>query len=301
MKDVSFRKLAATLALALATVVGGSFAGDGGLRVEAACSISSSLRLGSGGAQVQCLQIDAERPRLQLRPCRRPVRPGDLPCRRPLPAGQATVRRRNRRAPDRDGVGDLGCCCRPRRATSGGGTSPRRHRRPVGAATAGCAINAALRRGSSGAQVRCLQSRLTALGYPVGPVDGAFGNMTHNGVVRYQRAKGLLADGIVGRITGTSLGHLGHGGERRRIDGRAGRWPAVRSAGRYPGGGPSGRRRQLVGEPRRRRPARVQRWALDLRADGHARPRRPQRRARPGQPAIRRRHDTRWCLRAWGR
>jgi L,D-peptidoglycan transpeptidase YkuD (ErfK/YbiS/YcfS/YnhG family) len=57
--------------------------------------------------------------------------------------------------------------------------------------------------------VRCLQSRLTALGYPVGPLDGAFGNMTHNGVVRYQRAKGLLADGVVGRQTGTSLGIWG--------------------------------------------------------------------------------------------
>ena len=33
--------------------------------------------------------------------------------------------------------------------------------------------------------------------------------MTHNGVVRYQRAKGLLADGVVGRITGTSLGIWG--------------------------------------------------------------------------------------------
>ena len=33
--------------------------------------------------------------------------------------------------------------------------------------------------------------------------------MTHNGVVRYQRAKGLLADGVVGRMTGTSLGIWG--------------------------------------------------------------------------------------------
>ena len=39
--------------------------------------------------------------------------------------------------------------------------------------------------------------------------------MTHNGVVRYQRAKGLLADGVVGRITGTSLGIWGDRGERR--------------------------------------------------------------------------------------
>ena len=74
---------------------------------------------------------------------------------------------------------------------------------------AACTISASLRLGSSGEPVRCLQSRLTALGYPVGPLDGAFGNMTHNGVVRYQRAKGLFADGIVGRITGTSLGIWG--------------------------------------------------------------------------------------------
>ena len=188
----------------------------------------------------------------------------------------------------------------PRWRTATGGADVTRSGTVDRRATAGCAINTALRRGSSGAQVRCLQSRLTALGYPVGPLDGAFGNMTHNGVVRYQRAKGLLADGIVGRIDWNVTGDLGLGGDRR-FDGGVGRWPAVRSAGRYTGGGPSGRRRQLVGQPRRCRPARAHRWPLDLRADGHARPRRPQRCARPGQPAIRRRHDTGWCLRAWGR
>ena len=54
-----------------------------------------------------------------------------------------------------------------------------------------------------------MQSRLTALGYSVGPLDGAFGNLTHNGVLRYQQANGLFADGIVGQVTGTALGIWG--------------------------------------------------------------------------------------------
>ena len=57
-------------------------------------------------------------------------------------------------------------------------------------------------------------------------------------------------------------GHLGLGGERR-FDGGVGRRPAVHAAGRHTGGGPASRRRQLVGQPRRRRPARAQRRALD--------------------------------------
>ncbi|CAN5691775.1 hypothetical protein BH24ACT5_BH24ACT5_20330 [soil metagenome] len=75
--------------------------------------------------------------------------------------------------------------------------------------TSGCGVSAWLRIGSRGDAVRCVQIRLYGLGYSVGPVDGIFGTQTYGGVVRYQRAKGLYVDGVVGRQTATSLGIWG--------------------------------------------------------------------------------------------
>jgi peptidoglycan hydrolase-like protein with peptidoglycan-binding domain len=204
---VAFRKVAASLSLALVTIVGGSIVGDGGVRVEAACSISSSLRLGTSGVQVQCLQSTLNAVGYNSGPADGRFGPVTY---------RAVVRFQQAKRLIVDGIagrqtgtalGIWGAATAPAGgAATGGGTTPAA---APGGATAGCAINTALRRGSSGAQVRCLQARLTALGYPVGPLDGAFGNMTHNGVVRYQRAKGLFVDGIVGRQTGTALGIWG--------------------------------------------------------------------------------------------
>ena len=73
-------------------------------------------------------------------------------------------------------------------------------------AQAACTIGTTLRVGSTGVAVRCLQSRLNALGYDAGPVDGWFGSMTRSAVVRFQRAKGLTVDGIVGPETARALG-----------------------------------------------------------------------------------------------
>jgi L,D-peptidoglycan transpeptidase YkuD (ErfK/YbiS/YcfS/YnhG family) len=78
--------------------------------------------------------------------------------------------------------------------------------RSPAAADARCTVSITLRVGSTGAAVRCLQSRLNALGFDAGPVDGWFGSMTRAAVVRYQRAHGLDVDGIVGRVTARSLG-----------------------------------------------------------------------------------------------
>ena len=203
---MSARTLRAALALALVMILGGSFVGDQIPRAEAACTISTSLRLGSGGGQVRCLQTTLNAQGYNSGPVDGSF--GAMTYR-------AVVRYQAAKRLFVDGVvgrqtgtslGVWGAAPSSGGATSGGGTSGGG---APGAATAGCSIASALRRGSSGAQVRCLQSRLTALGYPVGPIDGAFGTMTHNGVVRYQRAKGLLADGIVGRVTGTSLGIWG--------------------------------------------------------------------------------------------
>ena len=57
----------------------------------------------------------------------------------------------------------------------------------------------------TGAQVKTLQRLLNALGYDSGKVDGIFGQATRAAVVAFQRAKGLTADGIVGKATWTAL------------------------------------------------------------------------------------------------
>ena len=53
--------------------------------------------------------------------------------------------------------------------------------------------------------VKKLQSRLNELGYDCGLVDGDFGTGTKNAVIRYQRDKGLIADGVVGQQTWGAL------------------------------------------------------------------------------------------------
>ena len=58
-----------------------------------------------------------------------------------------------------------------------------------------------LKLGSSGADVRRLQTQLKALGYYTGSVDGDFGAATEAAVKAFQRNNGLTADGKAGRYT----------------------------------------------------------------------------------------------------
>jgi peptidoglycan hydrolase-like protein with peptidoglycan-binding domain len=58
-----------------------------------------------------------------------------------------------------------------------------------------------LQKGSNDPAVRDLQEALKALGYNPGPVDGVFGATTETAVKAFQQAKGITADGIVGKIT----------------------------------------------------------------------------------------------------
>ena len=62
-----------------------------------------------------------------------------------------------------------------------------------------------LRRGSTGEAVKTLQTRLNALGYDCGTVDGIFGIKTYNAVVSFQTARALAVDGIVGVNTWGAL------------------------------------------------------------------------------------------------
>ncbi|NJM68969.1 MAG: peptidoglycan-binding protein [Scytonema sp. RU_4_4] len=59
--------------------------------------------------------------------------------------------------------------------------------------------------GSTGAQVKSLQTLLKKLGYYNGDIDGQYGISTSLAVTKFQKAKGLTVDGIFGEITRQSL------------------------------------------------------------------------------------------------
>ncbi|WKZ83320.1 MAG: peptidoglycan-binding protein [Acidimicrobiia bacterium] len=62
-----------------------------------------------------------------------------------------------------------------------------------------------LRFGATGGDVAELQQVLAALGIYAGPIDGAFGSATLSAVKTFQRGRGLVADGIVGGVTRSTL------------------------------------------------------------------------------------------------
>ena len=66
-------------------------------------------------------------------------------------------------------------------------------------------IGDSLRPGANGSAVRTLQTKLKALGYYRGTVDGDYGTATTDAVRAFQRANGLTADGIAGGTTFAKL------------------------------------------------------------------------------------------------
>lgn len=64
-------------------------------------------------------------------------------------------------------------------------------------------IDRALRRGSVGEDVKALQTALDALGYNLGKpgIDGIIGPITERAIKEFQKANGLIADGVVGSST----------------------------------------------------------------------------------------------------
>jgi N-acetylmuramoyl-L-alanine amidase len=75
--------------------------------------------------------------------------------------------------------------------------------------------------GSTGDDVAQLQQRLNNLGFLCGNVDGDFGPLTQDAVIRFQKVKGFVPDGIVGPATlaamsvqSTSRGSVGRFSQR---------------------------------------------------------------------------------------
>ena len=50
--------------------------------------------------------------------------------------------------------------------------------------------------GDSGAAVRSMQERLSALGYWLGPVDGQYGSSTSHAITAFEKVEGMTRDGI---------------------------------------------------------------------------------------------------------
>lgn len=63
------------------------------------------------------------------------------------------------------------------------------------------APNTTLSPGDTGSQVKILQQALNSLGYSVGKVDGDYGPATQVAVEKFQVAKGIAEDGVVGPET----------------------------------------------------------------------------------------------------
>ncbi|MBR5473308.1 MAG: spore cortex-lytic enzyme [Clostridia bacterium] len=70
-------------------------------------------------------------------------------------------------------------------------------------------VGALSKMGSTGSEVTGIQTRLKEWGYYNGQVDGIFGTATRDAVIKFQKANGLDADGIVGSKTLAAIGISG--------------------------------------------------------------------------------------------
>jgi hypothetical protein len=79
------------------------------------------------------------------------------------------------------------------------------------------APGATLRLGSTGADVRRLQDALRDHGFFSGTTDGTFGSTTDTAVRRFQTARSLVSDGVVGPNTWAALGAIRPGQQVRCV------------------------------------------------------------------------------------
>lgn len=73
------------------------------------------------------------------------------------------------------------------------------------AASLSAAMQTVVRMGSVGDAVKWVQGLCNAKGFNAGAVDGIFGSQTNLAVLAFQRSRGLVADGIVGKMTWAAL------------------------------------------------------------------------------------------------
>ncbi len=82
---------------------------------------------------------------------------------------------------------DSGTMKKPRARTHRGGTTKN--------------STGTLKIGSTGEAVKTLQTFLKQQNFYTGPISGKFGHQTQSAVIKFQKSKGLKADGVVGPTT----------------------------------------------------------------------------------------------------
>ena len=100
---------------------------------------------------------------------------------------------------------------------------------PASTAPASTANNPTLRKGASGAAVSQMQQLLKNAGFNPGAIDGQFGPNTEAALKSFQKAKGLVVDGICGPKTWAALGNSSGtpvtpspgGGKIPQVDGKS--------------------------------------------------------------------------------
>lgn len=63
-----------------------------------------------------------------------------------------------------------------------------------------------MKKGDKGVDIKFLQVLLAEKGYSCGSVDGIFGDMTREAVLKFQKSKNITADGVVFEVTAKKLG-----------------------------------------------------------------------------------------------
>lgn len=72
--------------------------------------------------------------------------------------------------------------------------------------TPGFGYDTTYKQGHRSPAIKDAQAKLNALGFDSGKPDGTFGKNTFSAVKAFQKAKGLSADGVIGKKTWTALG-----------------------------------------------------------------------------------------------
>src|SRR5262245_66443227 len=91
-----------------------------------------------------------------------------------------------------------------------------------------------LKKGSNDPAAQDLQEALKALGYDPGPVDGIFGAKTESAVKKFQQAREIAADGVVGTGDNSQNRRQSLAAQRDRSE-MVGFEPTVRITAQMPG------------------------------------------------------------------